>query len=194
MGCQVKVITIQQPYASLIALRLKSIETRPWKPDYLGPVLIHAGKGCDFASEFYHDPIRSLFAKQGIVRFDQLPLGMAVALSRIVSYSRTECLRDHISPQERLLGNYLPKRWGWQLGSIRRLDTAFALRGAQGLFDWEPPPGFEWKFRDNDPDAPPETSEQRQARHQETLQLLREMGARPMGLHGEIVNGRKHRD
>jgi hypothetical protein len=157
-------------------------------------VLIHAGNGTDFAGEFYHEPIRSIFARHGITRFDLLPLGMAVAVSRIASYSRTECLKEKISAEERLLGNYLPKRWGWQLAGTRRLDTAFPLRGAQGLFDWEPPPGWTWKFRDDDPDAAPETPEQRAARSAETEKLLREMGARPTGVRGERLRDNGHRD
>ena len=39
-----KVITILQPYALLIALGEKHIETRGWQSGYCGPLLIHAGK------------------------------------------------------------------------------------------------------------------------------------------------------
>ena len=39
-----KAITICQPYAELILLGQKRVENRVWKPDYFGPLLIHAGK------------------------------------------------------------------------------------------------------------------------------------------------------
>lgn len=42
-----KVITIKQPYASLIAEGLKEYEFRTWKTNYRGKILIHAGKGVD---------------------------------------------------------------------------------------------------------------------------------------------------
>ena len=42
-----KVITIKQPWASLIALGYKTYEFRTWKTKYRGDVLIHAGKGID---------------------------------------------------------------------------------------------------------------------------------------------------
>lgn len=42
-----KVITIKQPYASLIAAGLKEYEFRTWKTKYRGKILIHAGKGVD---------------------------------------------------------------------------------------------------------------------------------------------------
>lgn len=38
-----RVLTIRQPWATLIALSVKRIETRPMSTSYRGPVLIHAG-------------------------------------------------------------------------------------------------------------------------------------------------------
>lgn len=42
-----KVITIKQPFATLIAEGLKEYEFRTWKTKYRGDILIHAGKGID---------------------------------------------------------------------------------------------------------------------------------------------------
>lgn len=39
-----KIITLHQPWASLIALGLKKYETRSWGTDYRGKLLIHAAK------------------------------------------------------------------------------------------------------------------------------------------------------
>jgi hypothetical protein len=39
----VKALTIRQPWASLVALGVKTIETRSWSTKYRGPLLIHAG-------------------------------------------------------------------------------------------------------------------------------------------------------
>ena len=44
---KMKVITIKQPFATLIAEGLKEYEFRTWKTKYRGPILIHAGKGID---------------------------------------------------------------------------------------------------------------------------------------------------
>ncbi len=38
----VKVLTLRQPWASLVALGVKSIETRSWSTSYRGPLAIHA--------------------------------------------------------------------------------------------------------------------------------------------------------
>lgn len=42
-----KVLTIKQPFASLIASGLKEYEFRTWKTNYRGELLIHAGKSVD---------------------------------------------------------------------------------------------------------------------------------------------------
>lgn len=42
-----KVLTIKQPWASLIMLGLKKYEFRSWKTEYRGELLIHAGKEID---------------------------------------------------------------------------------------------------------------------------------------------------
>lgn len=42
-----KVITIKQPWATLIAEGYKEYEFRTWKTNYRGDILIHAGKGID---------------------------------------------------------------------------------------------------------------------------------------------------
>lgn len=42
-----KVITVKQPFASLIAERLKRYEFRTWRTRYRGDILIHAGKSID---------------------------------------------------------------------------------------------------------------------------------------------------
>ena len=42
-----KVITIKQPWATLIAEGLKEYEFRTWNTKYRGDILIHAGKGID---------------------------------------------------------------------------------------------------------------------------------------------------
>lgn len=42
-----KVLTIKQPWATLIMLGYKKYEFRSWQTKYRGEILIHAGKGVD---------------------------------------------------------------------------------------------------------------------------------------------------
>ena len=49
--CIMKVITIKQPFATLIAAGIKEYEFRTWKTKYRGEILIHTGKGVEYVSE-----------------------------------------------------------------------------------------------------------------------------------------------
>lgn len=63
-GKRVKAITLWQPWASLVAVGAKKIETRSWATAYRGPLAIHAAKKkpADFVTEFM-----SLLKEQGLV-------------------------------------------------------------------------------------------------------------------------------
>lgn len=67
-----KVITIKQPFATLIAEGLKEYEFRTWKTKYRGEILIHAGKSVDkkamqkFKCYNFEYPIGCIIAKAKI--------------------------------------------------------------------------------------------------------------------------------
>lgn len=74
-----KALTIIQPWATLIASGHKMNETRSWKTNYRGEVLIHAGKNPkDYTSGVYiDDPDGPYFHEAGITpnNFEELPRG-----------------------------------------------------------------------------------------------------------------------
>lgn len=54
-----KAITVRQPWASLIAAGVKTIETRSWSTKYRGPLAVHAGARWDVGwgtHALWHDP------------------------------------------------------------------------------------------------------------------------------------------
>lgn len=68
-----KVLTLKQPFASLVASGIKEYEFRTWKTSYRGELLIHAGLGVDTKEmEKYKDynldyPTGSIIAKVNLV-------------------------------------------------------------------------------------------------------------------------------
>ena len=46
-GGNVKILTLKQPWATLVAEGIKKYEFRSWKTKYRGKILIHAGSGID---------------------------------------------------------------------------------------------------------------------------------------------------
>lgn len=80
-GVHMRCITIRQPWATLIAIGEKRLETRGWKTNYRGELAIHAGKRVDVAA-CLAEPVRSLLAASGYTA-DNLPTGAVVAIARL---------------------------------------------------------------------------------------------------------------
>ncbi len=50
-----KALSLLQPWATLVVIGVKQIETRSWSTAYRGPLLIHASKG-KAGKIFAHEP------------------------------------------------------------------------------------------------------------------------------------------
>ena len=105
-----KAITLIQPYATLISLGMKKIETRSWATSYRGPLAIHAAKGPGDLGSF--KAMRDLCGTQpffdALMRivpdfdtycdrdaiFERLPLGAIVAVCEVVCCVPTEAAED----------------------------------------------------------------------------------------------------
>jgi hypothetical protein len=138
-----KALTLTQPWATLVAIGAKRIETRSWCTAYRGPLAIHAAKGFPkWAKETCDDPI---FAVE--LGPDALPLGAVIATCRLVSCIPTwklqqnrviqiDCEDFYLDDTERAFGDYAPGRWAWLLADVKQCEPIPA-KGALGLWDWE---------------------------------------------------------
>jgi hypothetical protein len=124
-----KAITLTQPWATLIALGAKCIETRSWRTFYRGPLAIHAGKKLPFW--VFRDVLEAHGEFHG---FLELPLGAIVATCTLV-----DCVRitlDNVPPApECVFGDYTAGRWAWHLSEVKALAEPVPARGRLGL--WE---------------------------------------------------------
>jgi len=134
-----KALTLTQPWASLVAIGAKRIETRSWSTSYRGPLAIHAAKG------FPRDARELSRCKRLGVLFGtdyEYPRGVVIATCRLMAcVSTTELIgksvyESDMTEQEEIFGNYEPGRWGWMLADIKACDPIPA-KGALGLWDWE---------------------------------------------------------
>ncbi len=126
-----KAISLWQPWASAIALGYKTIETRGWSTHYRGPIAIHAAK----RNTPEERDMAQAFERLGLAGLVGAPLGSIVAVARLSGVRPTEHLIEEISETEEMLGNYGPRRFGWMLKDIRKLDDPIPYRGMQGLFE-----------------------------------------------------------
>lgn len=146
-------LTIMQPYASLIAVESKRIETRCWPaPSWMvgQRIAIHAGKGDDYWPLARTEPFRTHIAAAleagTLATVDgEMPIGCVVAtaiLDRcapITDAGTTELERTN--PDERAFGGYdlsAGARFAWVLRDVERLPEPVPARGGQKLWNLLP--------------------------------------------------------
>lgn len=124
-----RVITLKQPWATLVAEGLKKYEFRSWKYSYRGELLIHAGKGID---------------EEAMKKFENLNL--KYPQSRIVAKVRIlDCieLNDEINKkiisENELVYDHKYDRTGyaWKLEFIEKINDDEEISGKQGIWNME---------------------------------------------------------
>lgn len=155
-GGKVKALTLWQPWATLVAMESKRIETRCWKTDYRGLIAIHSAVktppkwlGASAHTEPFRDELADLFC----VRRDRddragkrvddilrgLPYGKVVCIVRLTGIDETTSVRDELSPRERLFGNYEEGRYAWHLEMVEVIEPPISAKGNRMLWNWERP-------------------------------------------------------
>jgi hypothetical protein len=145
-----KAITLTNPWATLVAIGAKRIETRSWKTSYRGPLAIHAAKGFPKeARRFTLEPVvYEAIQKLGYHArgwFQAYPTGSVIATCRLIDCVPTEAVAvlypELWSPQEQAFGNYDAGRWAWILGGVQCFEQPMPAKGALSLWEWCPPGG-----------------------------------------------------
>ena len=122
-----RVITLKQPWATLVAEGLKKYEFRSWKYSYRGELLIHAGKGID---------------EEAMKKFENLNL--KYPQSRIVAKVRIlDCIelndeinKKIISENELVYGHkYDRTGCAWKLELIEKMNNNEEISGKQGIWN-----------------------------------------------------------
>lgn len=134
-----KVLTLKQPWASLVAWGFKKIENRTWETNYRGPLAIHAGSGNDgqLWDALVDDPfhlwhLEELAVKMGLPWEDLGRLRSALPRGKVVAVANlTDCVTDH--PSEWFDGPF-----GFVLSNILRLEDPIPATGNLGLRSPDP--------------------------------------------------------
>lgn len=123
---EVKVLTLKQPWATLVAEGIKKYEFRTWKTNYRGKVLIHAGAGVD---------------KKELSRFKDLNLEYP-SKKIIAEVEIEDCLEldDKLNDkiiQENNIAYGSKKRTGyaWKLKNVKKIDINKEINGKLGLWN-----------------------------------------------------------
>jgi hypothetical protein len=153
-----KALTLTQPWATLVAIGAKRIETRDWITYYRGEIAIHAAKG-------YPKDARALVSTSPfaeVLGTEVLHTAQIVAVASITKcFQFTEAsvrrVREGSSigslpPHELAFGNYDVGRYGFVLSNVRRLERPIYCRGSLGL--WNIPQLVEAELREQLQGAP----------------------------------------
>lgn len=134
-----KALSLLEPWASLMAVGAKNIETRSWRTDYRGPVFIHASKGKPPGFSAYRTYVH--FERYWPETFH---FGCIIAIGDLIECVPTGhvCARllaevakgSRRASEELAFGNYYPGRWAWRFESIRQVNPAVPVRGSLGLW------------------------------------------------------------
>ena len=129
-----KVISLWQPWATLVAIGAREYETRSLSTRYRGLLAIHAAKRLDIVQKEYclQDPFFAALTAANYT-VGTLPLGGIVAVVKLIEIVSTN--RVTVSKKERAFGNYLSGRYAWKLEMVKCLDKPIPMNGAQGFFE-----------------------------------------------------------
>ena len=125
-----KVLTIKQPWATLIMQQDKRFEFRSWQTKYRGELLIHAGKGID---------------KEAIKRLEkylpaELPYGKILGKVKLV-----DCIKMSPEFKEMLLkenkdiysDSMFKENYGWQLEDVEVFKELIDAKGKLSLWEFK---------------------------------------------------------
>ena len=125
-----KVLTIKQPWATLIMQGDKRFEFRSWQTKYRGDLLIHAGKGIDKE------------AMKRLVKYlpEELPYGKILGKVKLV-----DCIK--MSPEFKQLllkensdiytKSSFQENYGWQVADIKVFENPIDAKGHLSLWEYK---------------------------------------------------------
>ena len=152
-------LTVNQPWAMMVALGAKLIETRSWPTRYRGRLAIHASKKLTMfqLALCYRPPFRDILSAWGIDIMagelrpgnNKFPLGAIIATVDLIDCMPTNDIKPWqfgwqigmktwvLTDQEKALGDFLPDRYAWLLDNVQMLPEPIPAKGKLGLWKWQ---------------------------------------------------------
>ena len=129
-----KVLTIREPFATLIKNKKKYIETRSWKTNYRGEIYIHAGVA-KMSKEVRERPGLS-----DLYNEDELSYGKIICKCILVDciYMTKDFIENEKkkNPDNFLAGHYEVGRYAWVLDNIEVIKPIKA-KGQLGIWNYK---------------------------------------------------------
>lgn len=123
-----KVITLKQPWASLVANGYKKYEFRSWKLNYRGDILIHAGKAID------KDAMEQV--KNLNLEYPNSKILAIVHIDDCIKLDET-INKQICSENYQVYGNKNRTGYAWKLSNIRKIENTDIVSGKQGIWNYD---------------------------------------------------------
>lgn len=127
-----KVLSIKEPYATLICNGVKHIETRSWKTNYRGELYIHASLG-KATKELESNPTLKDYYRE-----DELNYGYIICSCKLVDciYMDKDYVEKMKSNKEYDMGIYEVGRYAWVLENIKPLEKKIKAKGKLNIWEY----------------------------------------------------------
>lgn len=123
-----KVITLKQPWATLVAEGIKKYEFRSWKTNYRGKLLIHAGAGIDKEEMKKYEKLNLVFPSKKIIAMVELKDCLEL----------DEKLNSKIIAENNIAyGNKKRQGYAWFLDNVEKIDIDEKLNGKLGFWNYD---------------------------------------------------------
>ena len=126
-----KVLSIKEPFATLIKDGVKRYETRSWKTNYRGEIYIHASIGLS----------TSLNKEKGMsyLKSDIKPGYILCRCNLVDCILMDEDFINYIETEtnEKDYGDYRLGRYAWKLEVLEVLETPILAKGRLGIWNYE---------------------------------------------------------
>ncbi|MCI6266460.1 MAG: ASCH domain-containing protein [Erysipelotrichaceae bacterium] len=123
-----KVITLKQPWASLVAEGIKIWEFRSWKYNYRGEILIHAGAGVDKEAMKKVELLNLEYPQKKIIA----KVTIEDCLELNDDLNKEICFSNPM-----VYGNKNRSGFVWKLKDAKKIDIDNTISGKQGIWNYD---------------------------------------------------------
>lgn len=140
-----KAISLLQPWATLVVIGAKKIETRSFNTKFRGDILIHASKK---VTKLQKELADSMPFSHYLADMNELPTGKIIGKVNVVQTLTSEkIVKTPLIPfeneqwvyndHEEYFGDYSPGRYGWLLSNAVSFTHHHQINGMLGLWDFD---------------------------------------------------------
>jgi activating signal cointegrator 1 len=133
-----RTLSLHQPWAWFVVAGFKNWETRSWRADCFGPLLIHASKKVCPVGRAAYDRVIAKFGREYFG--PALPSFEGFARGSIIGKVQFDCVgnyRPKVGELEIMLGDFSEGRWFFRMNRPQAFENPIPARGFQRFWNYD---------------------------------------------------------